>query len=223
MTKPRIKKTITTGIYKRTVYEQERQLVSDAATMEAWAKQWNEQPANMLADVLKAVRDVLTKHGVQWDLNGQYPVFRSRDGRGLSVEPFADGKEAEIVRDAAGVLKRLRHMEGKFTFGMAQAFIAGRQFERMHVRAFEPLAERGRKSQGGQIKRKKKIRKTTAANMAEMKTLWLELKRQHPKGNKRVLGQIDRQVAKKFDCGERKVANARTNNWRPKPKKADRK
>jgi hypothetical protein len=225
MTKPRIKKTITTGIYKRTVYEQERQLVYDAATMEAWAKQWNEQPANMLADVLKAVRDVLTQHGVQWDLNGRYPLFRNPNGQGgHDVEPYPDGKEAEIVRDAAGVLKRLAHLEGKFTFGMAEAFIAGRHFERMHVRAFEPLAERGRKSQGGQSKRKKKIRETTAANMAEMKKLWLELWRQRPKGKKRVLGQIDRQVAEHFGYFDpRRIRDARTNNWRPNAKKADRK
>jgi hypothetical protein len=91
----------------------------------------------------------------------------------------------------------------------------------MHVRAFEPLAERGRKGQGGQIKRKKKIRETTSANMAEMKTRWLELKRQHPKAKKT---WIDRQVAEKLSYKDpRTVANARTNNWRLNAKKADRK
>jgi hypothetical protein len=222
MTKPRIKKTITTGIYKRSVYEQEKQLVYDAATMAAWAKQFDEYPSKLLTEVLEIVRDVLTQHGVQWDLNGRYPVFRNPNGQGgHAVEPYPDGKEAEIVRDAAGVLKRLAHLDGKFTLGRAQAFIAGRLFERMHVRAFEPLAERGRKSQGGQSKRKKKIRETTAANMAEMKTLWLELKRQHPKAKKT---WIDRQVAEKLGYKDpRTVANARTNNWRLNAKKADRK
>ena len=225
MTKPRIKKTIKTGIYKRAVFEQERQLDCDPATMratmEAWEKQFSEYPSKLLAEVLEIVRDVLTKHGVEWCEGGRYPLFRNRDGRGHSVEPSPDGKEAEIVRDAAGVLKRLRHMEGKFSHGMAEAFNAGRLFERMTVRAFEPLAERGRNSQGGQIKRKKKIRKTTAANMAEMKTLWLELKRQHPKAKKT---WIDRQVAEKLGYKDpRTVANARTNNWRLNAKKADRK
>jgi hypothetical protein len=225
MTKPRIKKTIKTGIYVRRVFEQERQLVSDAPTMraimEAWEKQFGEYPSKLLAEVLEIVRDVLAKHNVEWREGGRYPVFRNRDGRGHSVEPFADGDEPEIVRDAAGVLKRLAHLDGKFTFGMAEAFIAGRLFERMTVRAFEPLAERGRKSQGGQSKRKKKIRETTAANMAEMKTLWLELKRQHPKAKKT---WIDRQVAEKLGYKDpRTVANARTNNWRLNAKKADRK
>lgn len=108
----------------------------------------------------------------------------------------------ELIEDLSRVLGRENELFERLNSFGAWCYRLGRDVERMHVRAAEPLAIEGRRTIGGRSKGGKKKAKLAKAKGKEMRNRFIELRAKQPERKK---GQIEDDIAKEFSAGHSTV------------------